>query len=107
MLGPDRGGDGRFEDAARFLEQIVHRRAEAEELTLQHYAFRLRPCARGCGGCLREAATEPSKRLRRQRQEPTYQRDIADDAVDLGAAFRTLIIPEIVEHRRGDEAGRG
>ena len=22
MLGPDRGGEGRFEDAARFLEQL-------------------------------------------------------------------------------------
>jgi len=22
VLGPDRGGDGRFEDAARFLEQL-------------------------------------------------------------------------------------
>jgi TetR/AcrR family transcriptional regulator len=23
VLGPDRGGDGRFEDAARFLEQLI------------------------------------------------------------------------------------
>ena len=33
VLGPDRGGDGRFEDAARFLEQLFVDGLQAEALT--------------------------------------------------------------------------
>jgi hypothetical protein len=48
----------------------------------------------------------PDRNLRRnahEKQEAADQRHIADGAVDPGSPLRALMIPEIVEHRRGDE----
>ena len=68
VLGPDRGGEGRFDDAARFLEQLFLEGLRPALTSRRQTSFQSRSRIRSVGDCTR-AAKRASSRRRTTREE--------------------------------------